>query len=70
MAFKKSFYKTKYYIFMSPSSSPESFPLEGFEYALLDSGRFQKLERFGPYTFIRPAAQSIWPRRLADTEWK
>ena len=55
---------------MSPSSSPESFPLEGFEYALIDSGRFQKLERFGPYTFIRPAAQSIWPRRLADTEWK
>lgn len=30
------------------------------EYQILDSGFGRKLESFGPYTTIRPAAQAIW----------
>ena len=40
------------------------------EYALLDSGHMQKLERIGPYTLIRPAPQAIWKPRLSEAEWK
>lgn len=46
------------------------FPWEDFDYRLLDTGNFQKLERFGPHTFIRPAPQAIWPKSLAPKEWK
>ena len=28
------------------------------DYALLDSGNLQKLERFGPYCFVRPEPQA------------
>jgi 23S rRNA (cytosine1962-C5)-methyltransferase len=34
------------------------------DYALLDSGGFQKLERFGPVTLARPCAQAVWKKRL------
>jgi 23S rRNA (cytosine1962-C5)-methyltransferase len=30
------------------------------DYALLDSGRGRKLERFGPVTLDRPCAQAVW----------
>jgi 23S rRNA (cytosine1962-C5)-methyltransferase len=50
-------------------SSSSSYPLEDFEYRLLDSGEFQKLERFGEHHFIRPSPQAIWPKSLPDTEW-
>ncbi|HBQ48763.1 MAG TPA: SAM-dependent methyltransferase, partial [Hyphomonas atlantica] len=30
------------------------------EYALLDSGHLQKLERFGSQTVIRPDPQAFW----------
>lgn len=46
------------------------YPLEDFDYQLVDSGGFRKLERFGPYMFIRPAPQAIWPKHLPDAEWK
>jgi len=39
------------------------------DYALMDSGDGQKLERFGPYTFIRPDSQALWPRRLSEKDW-
>ncbi len=39
---------------------------EGWDdYALLDSGDGGKLERYGPYTFVRPDTQALWPPRLA-----
>ena len=38
------------------------------DYALLDSGNGRKLERYGPYRFIRPEAQALWPPR--DAEWQ
>lgn len=30
------------------------------DYALIDSGNFQKLERFGAYRIIRPCAVAVW----------
>ncbi|GBF56813.1 ribosomal RNA large subunit methyltransferase K [Candidatus Phycosocius bacilliformis] len=39
------------------------------DYALLDSGDGHKLERLGPYVFMRPDSQALWPRRLHDKEW-
>jgi 23S rRNA (cytosine1962-C5)-methyltransferase len=39
------------------------------DYALLDSGGGLKLERFGPYTFIRPEVQAMWPRALPEKDW-
>lgn len=40
------------------------------EYELIDSGNFEKLERFGKYILIRPEPQAIWKRSLDETEWK
>jgi 23S rRNA (cytosine1962-C5)-methyltransferase len=40
------------------------------DYRLLDSGRGSKLERFGPYTFIRPEQQAIWQPTLPEREWQ
>jgi 23S rRNA (cytosine1962-C5)-methyltransferase len=40
------------------------------EYVLLDSGDFQKLERVGSYTLVRPALQALWKPRLPQSEWK
>jgi len=52
----------------------ESLPLilevlPGAEYALIDSGDGQKLERYGPYRIVRPEGQAIWRRTLPETEW-
>jgi 23S rRNA (cytosine1962-C5)-methyltransferase len=39
------------------------------DYELLDSGRGQKLERFGSYIFIRPEPQAIWMPALDKQQW-
>jgi 23S rRNA (cytosine1962-C5)-methyltransferase len=39
------------------------------DYALLDSGDEQKLERFGPYTLIRPEPLATWPPALPKGRW-
>ena len=36
------------------------------DYALLDSGDGRKLERYGPFRFIRPEAQALWSAASAD----
>jgi 23S rRNA (cytosine1962-C5)-methyltransferase len=36
------------------------------DYALLDSGAGRKLERYGPYRFIRPEAQALWQPESPD----
>jgi 23S rRNA (cytosine1962-C5)-methyltransferase len=36
------------------------------DYGLVDSGNGRKLERYGPYRFIRPEGQALWSPRLAD----
>ncbi len=44
-------------------------PLHFPDYELIDSGGFEKLERFGKYTLIRPEPQAIWNKSLSEDEW-
>lgn len=46
--------------------SPAHFP----DYELLDSGQFEKLERFGKYITIRPEPQAVWERNIPLKEWE
>jgi 23S rRNA (cytosine1962-C5)-methyltransferase len=39
------------------------------DYELLDTGNSLKLERFGPYIFIRPEPQAVWKSSLAQKAW-
>ncbi len=39
------------------------------EYELIDSGNFEKLERFGEFTLARPEPQAMWDKTLPDEEW-
>lgn len=39
------------------------------DYELLDSGEFEKLERFGGYILIRPEPKALWKRSMPTTEW-
>lgn len=38
----------------------------GADFALIDSGGGRKLERVGPYRFIRPEPQAMWAPALSD----
>ncbi len=40
------------------------------DYALLDSGEGEKLERFGTVVLSRPDPQAVWSKRLSTAEWK
>jgi 23S rRNA (cytosine1962-C5)-methyltransferase len=40
------------------------------DYALLDSGNGLKLEKFGPYTLIRPEPEAVWKQALPRSEWE
>ena len=40
------------------------------DYALLDSGGGRKLERYGPYTVVRPEPQCLWTPRLPAARWE
>lgn len=39
------------------------------DYALIDSGEEQKLERYGDILLARPDPQALWPKRLGEEEW-
>lgn len=40
------------------------------DYELIDSGNFQKLERFGKYFLIRPEPQAIWNPSGSYADWE
>lgn len=40
------------------------------EYELIDSGDFEKLERFGEVVTRRPEPQAIWQKSLSEEEWR
>ncbi|GAB4469845.1 MAG: class I SAM-dependent rRNA methyltransferase [Anaerolineales bacterium] len=40
------------------------------DYALLDSGNGMRLEQYGPYRLVRPAAQAMWRAALPQEEWQ
>jgi 23S rRNA (cytosine1962-C5)-methyltransferase len=46
--------------------TPQSFA----DYELLDSGDFEKLERFGAYVTIRPEPQAVWRREMPAAQWE
>ena len=53
---------------MNPTLPNEPYIDEEFDYQLLDTGNCKKLERFGPYIFVRPAPQVIWPQNLPEKD--
>ena len=51
-------------------SSRLSYPCDDFDYKLVDTGDFKKLELLGSHYIVRPAPQAIWPRKLPLKEWE
>ena len=51
---------------MMTIESPGSF---WKDYELIDSGNFEKLERFGPFIMARPEPKALWDKSLSDGEW-
>jgi 23S rRNA (cytosine1962-C5)-methyltransferase len=45
-------------------------PQNWHEYQLIDSGGFEKLERFGKYILRRPEPQAAWDKTLPEPEWE
>jgi len=42
----------------------------GEDYELIDSGGFEKLERFGGQVLVRPEPQALWSKGLTAAEWE
>ncbi len=42
---------------------------EWSDYELIDSGDFEKLERWGKFVTVRPEPQAIWRKSLSESEW-
>lgn len=40
------------------------------DYELLDSGSFEKLERFGKYVLRRPEPKALWKKTLPEKDWE
>lgn len=40
------------------------------DYELIDSGDYEKLERFGKYVIRRPEPQAVWRKSLSEAEWE
>ena len=45
-------------------------PQHWTDYELIDSGEYEKLERFGKYTLCRPEPQAVWKKTLSEKEWE
>ncbi len=45
-------------------------PTDWQDYALIDCGQGEKLERFGPYVLRRPEPHAVWARALPDRDWQ
>lgn len=40
------------------------------DYELIDSGEYEKLERFGEFVVRRPEPQAVWRKTLSENEWE
>lgn len=40
------------------------------DYELIDTGNFEKLERFGKYVIARPEPQALWDKSLSEKKWQ
>lgn len=47
----------------------ESVSSQWKDYRLIDSGNFEKLERFGKYVVRRPEPKALWNRSMSEQEW-
>lgn len=45
-------------------------PQNWHNYELIDSGNYEKLERFGKYILRRPEPQAVWRRHLSESDWE
>lgn len=45
-------------------------PQHWTDYELIDSGDYEKLERFGKYILSRPEPQAVWQKTLPESEWQ
>src|SRR3546814_472578 len=54
---------------MSDTTLSLLYPDGWADYALLDSGDGEKLEKFGEFTLVRPDPQILWSRSLPIQEW-
>lgn len=45
-------------------------PQYWIDYELIDSGEYEKLERFGKYIVRRPEPQAVWRKSLSEQEWE
>ena len=48
----------------------ENIPTLFDGYELIDSGDFEKLERFGRMTVRRPEPQAVWHKSMSEDEWR
>ncbi len=48
----------------------ENINVDFEDYTLIDSGEFEKLERFGAVVTRRPEPQAIWRKSLPEEEWR
>lgn len=46
------------------------YPQHWVDYELIDSGDYEKLERFGKYVIRRPEPQAVWRKSLPENEWE
>lgn len=46
------------------------FPRHWDDYELIDTGGYEKLERFGLYVLRRPEPQALWPKKLSPDIWE
>lgn len=44
-------------------------PQHWADYELIDSGNYEKLERFGKHILVRPEPQAVWQKTLSELEW-
>ena len=45
-------------------------PQHWTDYELIDSGNYEKLERFGKHILARPEPQAVWQKSLPEKEWE
>lgn len=45
-------------------------PQHWTDYELIDTGGFEKLERFGRYVLRRPEPQAVWTKKMSVDEWE
>ncbi|KAF0203273.1 MAG: hypothetical protein FD170_1262 [Bacteroidetes bacterium] len=45
-------------------------PIHWKDYELIDSGNFEKLERFGTQVLTRPEPQAVWDKSMSEQEWQ